>query len=141
MKRSSLSHEFVSAIPDVLRDDTLYVCIDYATAAHKCCCGCGLEVVTPITPTDWQLTFDGETVSLHPSIGNWSFPCRSHYWIDHDKVRWAGSMSDAQISHVRASDRVVKDRYFGADSKLETKSAAPVESKSAWKRFIDWLLG
>src|SRR5712692_8520000 len=24
----------------------------YATVAHKCCCGYGKEVVTPLTPTD-----------------------------------------------------------------------------------------
>jgi len=34
-------------------------------------------VVTPLSPTGWSLIFDGETVSLYPSIGNWNFPCRS----------------------------------------------------------------
>ncbi|WP_417924835.1 DUF6527 family protein [Collimonas pratensis] len=27
---------------------------------------------------DWSLTYDGKTVSLDPSIGNWSLPCRAH---------------------------------------------------------------
>jgi hypothetical protein len=36
----------------------------------------------PISPADWQLAYDGDTVSLTPSIGNWGFPRRSHYWID-----------------------------------------------------------
>jgi hypothetical protein len=48
----------------------------------KCCCGCGHEVVTPFSPTDWKLTFDCVSVSLYPSIGNWSPPCRAHYFIE-----------------------------------------------------------
>jgi len=43
----------------------------------------------PLGPTDWKLTFDGESVSLYPSVGNWNFPCQSHYWIQENKVRWA----------------------------------------------------
>jgi hypothetical protein len=73
-----LDTEFVASIPDRLAEHTLYVSMEYATVAHQCCCGCGLEVVTPLSPTDWKLTYDGVSVSLHPSIGNWSFPCRSH---------------------------------------------------------------
>lgn len=33
---------------------------------------------------------------LRPSVGNWSFPCQSHYWIDNGRVRWAGRMSARQ---------------------------------------------
>jgi hypothetical protein len=54
------------------QQDTIYISIRFATVGHKCCCGCGREVITPLSPTDWSLTSDGETVSLHPSIGNWS---------------------------------------------------------------------
>jgi Family of unknown function (DUF6527) len=84
-----LSHKFVEFVPEVLEKNVLYVSITYGTASHLCCCGCGREVVTPITPTGWKLTFDGETVSLNPSIGNWNFPCRSHYWISNNRVEWA----------------------------------------------------
>jgi hypothetical protein len=107
-----LHHEFVEQIPPSLDKGTVYVSIKYATVAHLCCCGCRHEVVTPLGPTDWRLIFDGETVSLTPSIGNWSFPCRSHYWIRNDRVEWAPSMSEAQISAGRSRDRVAKDRYF-----------------------------
>ena len=44
--------------------------------------------VTPLDPDEWQLSFDGETVSLYPSIGNYRFPCHSHYFITKNKVRW-----------------------------------------------------
>jgi hypothetical protein len=30
--------------------------VAFRTAAHCCCCGCGEEVVTPFTPTDWSMT-------------------------------------------------------------------------------------
>ena len=90
MKRSgAISHEFVKTIPEDLEELTLYVSMDYATVVHMCCCGCGQEVVTPLSPTDWTLIYDGVSISLSPSIGNWGFECRSHYWISKSKVRWA----------------------------------------------------
>lgn len=109
----ALSYEFVKAIPDKLKDGTLCVSIDYATAAHKCCCGCGREVVTPLSPTDWKLTYDGVSVSLFPSIGNWSFECRSHYWIDRNTVKWAEQWSEERIAAGRAHDRRLKQGYDG----------------------------
>jgi hypothetical protein len=66
----TLTHEFVEFIPDAIEEGKIYVSIGYATAIHKCACGCGREVVTPLSPTDWKLIFDGKTVSLDPSIGN-----------------------------------------------------------------------
>ena len=100
IRQKTLAHRFVDAVPDTLEDGVLYVSTKYATAVHRCCCGCGHEVVTPFSPTDWRMTFDGETLSLAPSIGNWSFPCRSHYWIERDQVRWSGKWSDEQVAPV-----------------------------------------
>jgi len=93
-----LQHTFVDSFPDRLEPGTVYVCIPYATVTHLCCCGCGNEAVTPLGPTEWKLTFDGESVSLYPSIGNWSFPCRSHYWIRNNTVEWAPRWSDRKIT-------------------------------------------
>ena len=86
MQYKQLRHHFVEHIPERLEAGVLYVSMEYATSAHSCCCGCGEEVVAPFTPTDWKMTFDGETVSLRPSIGNWTLKCRSHYVIDRGKV-------------------------------------------------------
>ena len=72
MRYTILKHQFVTNMPDRLDPGVLYISIEYATAAHLCCCGCGVEVVTPLTPTDWKMTFDGETISLWPSVGNWN---------------------------------------------------------------------
>jgi len=62
--RARINHQFVVAIPTNLEDRTLYISIEYSTAVHKCFCGCGNEVVTPLSPTDWKVIFDGETVRL-----------------------------------------------------------------------------
>jgi hypothetical protein len=83
-----LRHEFVECVPEDLEDAVIYISLPYSTAVHKCCCGCGEEVVTPFSPRDWSLTYDGVSVSLHPSIGNWNFACESHYWIVRDNVMW-----------------------------------------------------
>jgi hypothetical protein len=77
-RSQAVEHEFVELISDELAADTLYISIPYTTAVHSCMCGCGTKVVTPISLARWQLMFDGDTVSLWPSIGNWGFRCRSH---------------------------------------------------------------
>ena len=105
MKQEAFNHQFVEFIPEELEDGTLYVSMRFATVAHLCACGCRTKVVTPLKPTDWKLTFDGKTITLYPSIGNWSFPCKSHYWIMGDQVRWAGAMSPDMIAAVKARDR------------------------------------
>src|SRR5688572_12008813 len=94
-----LSHRFVKSVPEQLEEGVLYVSIEYATAIHRCCCGCGNEVVTPLSPKDWKLTFDGESVSLSPSIGNWSFKCRSHYWIARNRIRWVPNYGKQRPDH------------------------------------------
>lgn len=82
----TLKHKFLEEIPDYLEDGILYISMQYKTVVHKCACGCGNEVVTPLTPNDWKLIFDGRTITLRPSIGNWNFDCKSHYWITNNAV-------------------------------------------------------
>lgn len=110
---NELHYQFTRLLPEVLAAGTLYISTEYATASHLCCCGCGFEVVTPLSPTDWKLTFDGESVSLHPSIGNWGFACQSHYWIRHNRIQWSGRMTPEQIAAGREVDRRVKREQFG----------------------------
>jgi hypothetical protein len=89
-----LQHKFVTNIPDQLEDGVLYISIEHCIAIHKCICGCGNEVVTPFSPTDWSLTFNGKTISLNPSIGNWNFECKSHYWITNSKIEIARAWNE-----------------------------------------------
>lgn len=109
---AALSHKFVKHAPEPLEPGQLYVSLRYNTALHLCCCGCGAEVVTPLSPTDWQLVYDGASVSLYPSIGNWQLPCRSHYWIRRGRVEWSYQMTQAEIEKGRARDAALKREYF-----------------------------
>jgi hypothetical protein len=146
MKREMiLTHEFVEYIPSDLKDGTIYVSVAFATVAHKCCCGCGNEVITPLSPTDWELIFDGQSVSLDPSIGNWNFPCRSHYWIKRNRVNWAPRWSQREIEAGRARDRLAKDRYFdteapivGAGKESVEKSKEGRSDESLWQKLKRW---
>jgi Family of unknown function (DUF6527) len=112
MKLAAIVPEFVEYVPEKLEPGKLYVSMKYATAAHLCACGCGREVTTPLSPTDWRLQFDGEAVTLEPSIGNWVFDCRSHYWIRANRIRWSGALSAQQISAIRQRDKALKDAYY-----------------------------
>lgn len=146
--RRTVTHEFVEFIPDKLEEGVLYVSMIYATAAHRCLCGCGREVVTPLSPTDWQLAFDGDSVSLAPSVGNWSFPCRSHYWIERNHVDWCGDMPQRLIDQGRIRDRQLKAAYFGGrNSPIEPEpptlgqraSGTEVPRRGWWFRLSGWL--
>jgi hypothetical protein len=140
-----LEHEFVELIPDELKEGTIYVSIRFATAAHLCCCGCRSKVVSPLRPTDWKLVFDGRTISLDPSIGNWSFACQSHYWICNNKVRWAAHWSKDKIDAGRAHDRWAKEKYFDTYDTATgaTKdTAGPLETgkweSGLWRKVKKW---
>lgn len=142
MTLTALKHQFVSSVPEKLDDGVLYVSVQYRTAIHKCCCGCGSEVVTPLSPTDWRLTFDGVSISLYPSIGNWSLACQAHYWIDQNAVKWAGRMSADEVAAVRKQDQWSKSRYYGAKTK-PTAPTKPIEIAAPSKpgllaRFAKW---
>lgn len=108
-----MTHSFVEYIPQNLEDGVLYISTKYATAVHKCCCGCGSEVVTPLSPKDWYLVFDGRSVSLYPSIGNWSLACRSHYWIKNSEVVWARKWSDKEIAAIYLREKVDSEKNHG----------------------------
>lgn len=144
-----LRPEFVEFIPEVLEDGNIYISQTYATAVHKCCCGCGHKVVTPLSPTGWKLTVDEERVSLYPSIGNWSFPCQSHYWIERNVVHWSYHMSQREIGVRRRHDTKMKEQYFdtGKTPTDSSEVAGPAESEdgneknSLWKTLKRWLLG
>jgi len=125
----TLGFEFVEFIPDELKEQTLYISIIYATAVHKCCCGCGREVVTPLSPTAWRLIFDGKSVSLYPSIGNWSLPCQSHYFITKNKAVWARKWTENQIARGRAQETKAREQYY-AETQAQEATASQASNTS-----------
>jgi hypothetical protein len=112
IRHHTLDHKFVEDIPETLEPGVLYVSLRYATALHLCCCGCKREVVTPLSPAQWEMTFDGESVSLHPSIGSWTLPCRSHYVIRRGKVIEAVQWSDEEVEYGRLKDQAARSAYY-----------------------------
>lgn len=151
MKQKFLTHQFVEFIPERLETGVIYISMVYATATHACCCGCGNKVVTPFSPTDWRLTFNGETISLHPSIGNWSFECKSHYIIRNSQVDWADKWTQQRIDTGRNRDQLAKNTYHAnRNTEFATPDIPPFkkginshDSKSKlplWTKIKTWML-
>lgn len=90
-KLKNVKPQFVDEIPSTKKHGDLYISKKYEIAVHLCACGCGVETVTPLHdrgPRTWKLEENGKKVTLSPSIGNQTFPCKSHYFIKNDIIEW-----------------------------------------------------
>ena len=85
----------------------------------------------------------------NPSIGNWSFPCRSHYWIRNNTVQWAEEWSQEWIDAGRSYDRRAKETYFDGpamtteDHEPKDKPGTPEAGKvplGLWQMVKKWWL-
>lgn len=149
MRRTTIIPEFVESAPQDLQDGVIYISDRFRTALHKCCCGCGREVVTPLNPAGWAYHRDGRSITLKPSIGNWSFPCKSHYLIIRNEVVWAETMSAQQIARVKVRDALDQEEYIKRCNKEKlrfTQDASKVAAQSSrisgfLKKVIHWLFG
>ena len=130
MKIDSLKPSFVPDIPETLEPGVLYLALEYDAMAHLCACGCGNEVATPISPTDWRIAWNGVGITVHPSVGNGSLACRSHYVIDANRIRWCAPMSDRDISWERAQTASAKG-LLPYPPAPETKAYQPTEGPQA----------
>lgn len=128
-----LRHEFVEYIPEQLDGGVLYASMRFGTVVHRCACGCGEEVVTPLGPAEWKLTYDGRSISLEPSVGNWNFPCRSHYWIDEGCVRWARGFSEDEVALGRQEARERRMNYYETKRRARTCSLPKTDDESGLK--------
>ena len=137
----------VESFPRLLNAGILYYSKRFSAAAHACACGCGREVITPISPVQWRLTYDASGPSLRPSIGNWNFPCRSHYWITGGRVVWDYDMSDEKIKSGRAFNAKLRERYFDEQNAREETPTAPPPAqpqeppRGLLNRLFQWLTG
>lgn len=128
-------HVFTMTIPDTLESNTLYISIPYNTVLHKCACGCGEEVSTPLSPSDWEISYNGESVTLDPSIGNWSYRCRSHYWIRDNQVVWACDWSQKQINESRKFHEQISQHKHKGSVENEAPSVQ-VPKRKGLKQFF-----
>lgn len=149
MRQIALRPQFVEFIPEQPEDGVLYISQRYRTATHRCCCGCGSEVVTPLGPADWTLEAVNGAVTLRPSIGNWSLPCRSHYLIRQGRVVWARDMGRNEIELGRQRDQRLRDAHFAhvnnlKDAEKDRPATAPAHHSQSWiarlwRTLLAWL--
>lgn len=83
---TQLTPQFTELIPDVLEEGILYISEEYSVAAHLCTCGCKKETITPFCNGGWEIEINKDLVSLSPSIGNFNFDCKSHYYIKENQI-------------------------------------------------------
>jgi len=121
-----MNHEFVEIFPDILEHEKLYVSMRYRTAAHLCACGCGRKVVTPIRKGAWKLEFDGDSITLFPSIGSSNLACRSHYFIRDGIVKW--------LPEVEVATEI--ETFHGEPQKPEPGPLFPNKEETWWDKLF-----
>lgn len=134
MKILKLTPRDLDEFPQVLEEGILYISEECELAAHKCCCGCGENVITPLNPARWRLDRQDGRVSLRPSIGNWKFACRSHYWIRNNRVIPSYDMDDEEIAEVIELDRVDREDFIA-----QLQHAPPSGSQVSETKPQHWL--
>lgn len=91
LKSVNIVPEYVDLMPDYdkMQEAVLYISEEREIAIHKCLCGCGNETVTPLGGGEnWEIVKGNGTVSLIGSVGNFNFPCKSHYIITANKANF-----------------------------------------------------
>jgi hypothetical protein len=82
---------YVQYIPAQLEEGKIYISKEFECSVHNCLCGCGEKTVLPLAPElgGWTLIehADGR-ISFTPSVGNFQFPCKSHYIITKNRANF-----------------------------------------------------
>ena len=130
-----LSPVFVCTIPTQtdLVPGELYVSMKYGVVVHHCPCGCGQLSELTLAPERWHLSYDGEFLSLNPSIGNSRLHCRSHYWIRRNKVVWCRPMTP--VTSALAQKREDQERESKYDASGHAFSRLKKFFTKCWSRF------
>ncbi len=104
--------KFVNRIPSEIEEGIIYISTSVNTAVHLCPCGCKTEVITPINPSGWNFTYDGEAISLYPSVGVWGAECKSHYWIKKNHVEWSRTYIKEEIEEISSHESLENQDYY-----------------------------
>ena len=87
-------------------------------------------------------------ITLAPSVGNWSLPCKSHYLIRQGRVVWARDMTRDEIERGRLRDKRLRDAHFdqvNAQKEAEMERMATAARCSAgwlarlWRALRSWI--
>ncbi len=127
-----MSYLLVDVIPEQLEEGIVYVSERYSTASHLCACGCRTEVVTRLGRGAWRASMAASGISMYPSIGNGSFPCKSHYYIVRGRIRWESAYSADMIARARRADN--PRAHLEEEARL-----VPAPGFSVWTRIVSWL--
>jgi hypothetical protein len=122
----------VQYVPKELEPGILYVSEEFGAAIHLCACGCGRKVSTPLRPPRWVLHETVAGPTLNPSIGNWEFPCQSHYWIREGNIVWSSKWTPEQIVAGRRAEEDRRRAYYNAPDR---------DHVSFLRKLLRWLLG
>lgn len=121
---------FVETIPTDSVDiqaGKLYISMKYNTLVHRCPCGCeGLSEIGLHSATR-RMIYDGENVSIEPSIGVRTLHCRSHYWITKNRIVWEKPLSEA-LDECYDRDRIDLTKAYG-ENQLGQQAA---HEKGTW---------
>ena len=128
------SPEFVETFPMPMTPAVFYISIEYNTCGHLCACGCGNEVVTPLSPAQWSFAYDGKDVSVWPSVGNWGLPCKAHYVIERGNVEWARQYNDEEVALNRSRDRAALTRMDRRTSAPDSRTAHSAAAAGTTRR-------
>ena len=91
IKQVEITPVYVEIMPpyETLEEGKIYISKMYSVSVHRCLCGCGEKTVLPLHPIHgWTLIESGDKISFTPSIGNYQFPCKSHYIITKNKANF-----------------------------------------------------
>jgi len=138
MTIETLAPRKVVSLPEPLQPGVLYISERFNLAGHLCACGCGREVITPLSDAQWHLKWHGERVSISPSIGNSNFPCRSHYFIVESRIVWSNPMTDHMIAYARAADEAA---IAGQVERENRRRGWTVRLRYALGKIWKWLTG
>lgn len=112
MYRQKINYLFVTEIPALssMKPNTIYIDIEHNVCSHLCPCGCNEEIITPLSRNHgWTLTYDGDSISLSPSIGNGAYKCKSHYFIKNSEIVWCPNIDctpDSSITTISNQPRI-----------------------------------
>ena len=83
-RKVNIEFKKVETLPflNEMDDNVIYISDKYGISEHKCLCGCGFRVAMPISIREWSYKIDSKKrLSMHPSVGNYQYKCKSHYII------------------------------------------------------------
>jgi hypothetical protein len=123
----------VHYVPKTLEPGLLYVSEEFGAAVHLCACGCGSKVSTPLGPTEWVLEEVVNGPSLSPSVGNWQFPCKSHYWIRGGNIVWSGKWTPEQVAAGRSAEEQRRRAHYNA---LDRKRGGVLQRLWHWVKSL-----